>query len=355
MRGPTALAVLFVLSCAVTLVPPALAGDATRSGHEYVYVQATMTKDLFIVDATSFKVAGHVPLGDYSYDVVGSPDGKLAYVASQISAGSPLGWQVNEAGKVVALSTASDSEVWSTSIDGSPHHMTVDPKGNRLYLAVFNRNYLYVLDAKTGAILQRWYSTLGNHGVIVSNDGSRLFVGNMLNDNIWVYDTANGHVVDVLRAGEAVRPLVLDPNETHVVYQLSRFHGFKVRDLKSGAITSIDLPPLPAGTQMPDAYPFTVNHGLAVTPDGTKLLAAGSIGGYVAVYGLPGYRLLGTIKVGDDPNWIVVRADSKVAFVTNRGSGTLSVLDLTALKEVKQIQVGKMPQRLSMIDVPQRH
>jgi len=354
MRGPTALAV-FVLACFVILVRPAVSGDAPGNSHQYVYVQATMTKDLFVIDATSLKTTSHVVLGDYTYDVVGSPDGKLAYVASQISAGSPLGWQVNEAGKVVALSTASDAEVWSTSIDGTPHHMVVDPRGNRIYLAVFNRNYLYVLDAKTGAILQRWYSTLGNHGVIVSSDGKRLYVGNMLNDNIWVYDTASGRVADVLRAGEAVRPLVLDPGEGHVIYQLSRFHGFKVRDLKTGAVASIELPPLPAGTQMPDAYPFTVNHGLAVTPDGTKLLAAGSIGGYVAVYALPDYRLLGTIKVGDDPNWIVVRGDSRLAFVTNRGSGTLSVLDLTALKEVKQIPVGKMPQRLSMIDVPERH
>jgi len=152
-----------------------------------------------------------------------------------------------------------------------------------------------------------------------------------------------------------VRPLVLDPDESHVIYQLSCFHGFKVRDLKTGAIASVDLPALPPGTQMPDAYPFTVNHGLAVTPDGTKLLAAGSIGGYVAVYALPQYRLLGTIKVGDDPNWIVVRADSRIAFVTNRGSGTLSVLDLQNLKEIKQIPVGKMPQRLSMIDVAGRH
>jgi YVTN family beta-propeller protein len=331
------------------------ASIAAAPAHELVYVQATMTKNVYVIDAQSYRTLTAIPLGDYTYDVVGSPDGKVAYVASQISAGSPLGWQVNEAGKVVAISTATDTPLWETAIDGSPHHMAMDPGGRCVYLAVFNRNYLYVLDAKSGTILHRWYSTLGNHGVIVSKDGKRLYVGNMQNDSIWVYDTDTGRVVDIMRAGEAVRPLVLDPDETHLVYQLSRFHGFKVRDLKSGAIASIDLPALPAGTQMPEAYPFTVNHGLAVTPDGTKLLAAGSVAGYVAVYSLPGYRLLGTIKVGDDPNWIVVRADSKVAFVTNRGSGTLSVLDLANLEELKQIPVGKMPQRLSLIDVAQRH
>ncbi len=103
---------------------------------------------------------------------------------------------------------------------------------------------------------------------------------------------------------------------------------------------------------MPDAYPFTVNHGLAVTPDHKKLLAAGSIENYVAVYALPDYRLLGTIKIGTDPNWIAVRPDSKIAFVSNRGSGTLSVIDIDNLKELKQIPVGKMPQRVSVISVP---
>jgi YVTN family beta-propeller protein len=49
-----------------------------------------------------------------------------------------------------------------------------------------------------------------------------------------------------------------------------------------------------------------------------------------------------------------VRGDSKIAFVSNRGSNTLSVLDLTSLKEIKQIPLGKMPARLSVIHVPHR-
>jgi YVTN family beta-propeller protein len=135
---------------------------------------------------------------------------------------------------------------------------------------------------------------------------------------------------------------------------LSRFHGFKVRDVTTGEVTkSVDLPKLPAGIEMPDSYPYNVDHGLAVTPDHTKLLAAGSIAGYVAVYGLPQYQLLGTIRVGEDPNWIDVRGDSKIAFVSNRGSNTLSVLDLGTLKEIKQIPLGKMPARLSVIRVPE--
>jgi DNA-binding beta-propeller fold protein YncE len=85
------------------------------------------------------------------------------------------------------------------------------------------------------------------------------------------------------------------------------------------------------------------------------VLAAGSIAGYVAVYSLPDYRLLGTIKVGADPNWIAVRSDSKVAFVSNRADNTVSALDLERMVELRRIPIpGKLPQRLSIIDVPHR-
>ncbi len=236
-----------------------------QPGHDYVYVQATMTKDIFVVDAETFDIAGHIAVGD------------------------------------------------------------------------------------------RWHTALGNHCLKINGDGTKLYVGNMSSDLIWIYDARTGKILKRMPAGEAVRPLQLDGDETHLIYQLSRFHGFKVRDVLTGEVTqSVDLPKLPPEIHMPDSYPYNVDHGLAVTPDHTKLLAAGSIAGYVAVYSLPKYELLGTIRVGEDPNWIDVRGDSKFAFVSNRGSNTLSVLDLTSLKEIKQIPLGKMPARLSVIHVPHR-
>ncbi len=326
---------------------------AAPHGHEYVYVQATLSKDIFVVDAETFAIAGHIPIGDYTDDVIGSPDGKIAFANAQISSGNPLSWQANEAGKVMAIDTASDKILWSTFVEGSPHHLAVDPTGARVYVPLFDRNYLLVLDAHSGLQIGRWFGTLGNHSLEVSKDGKRLYVGNMISDTIWVYDTGTGKIIKSLRAGEAVRPLHLDADESHIVYQLSRFHGFKVRDLATDQVRSVDLPALPKGTPEP-TYPYNVDHGLAFTPDHRKLLAAGSIVGYVAVYSVPDYRLIGTIKVGDDPNWIGVRSDSKIAFVSNRGSHTLSVLDLDAMRELKQIPVGRMPQRLSVIDVPNR-
>jgi DNA-binding beta-propeller fold protein YncE len=343
---------LFLL---VGLILVASAATAQTARHPFLFVQATMTKDIYVIDAETLQTVDRIPIGDYTDDVVGSPDGRLAFANAQISSGNPLGWEANDAGKVMAIDTATDKIVWSVFVDGSPHHLAASPDGARVYVPLFDKSYLLVLNARTGELLARWYSTLGNHSTEVSRDGTRLYVGNMLSDLIWVYDTQTGKIVKAMRTGAAVRPLRLDPDNTHIIYQLSKLHGFKVRDVASGEVTrTVDLPALPATFQQPDAYPYTLDHGLAVTPDGTKVLAAGSVAGYVAVYSLPNYTLLGTIKVGDDPNWIAVRPDSKIAFVSDRGDNAVSVIDLDRMVEVKQISAGRMPQRLSVIDVPHR-
>lgn len=337
----------------------AAATDISQTpGHDYVYVQATMSKDIWIVDGVSFQIAGHIPVGDYTDDVIGSPDGKTAYGNAQISSGNPLSWEINEAGKVFAIDTATDKVKWSTFVEGSPHHLAVSPDGSRLYVPLFNRAYLLVLDARSGQLIDRWHTGLGNHTLVMSKDGKRLYVGSMIMDRIWVYDTSagpGGKIVKSFPAGDAVRPLVLDPEEKNVIYQIDRFHGFKVRDVNTGAVVrTVDLPPMSSDIKIPETYPYTVDHGLGITPDGTKLLANASLAGYVAVYQLPDYKLLGTIAVGQDPNWIKFTGDSRIAFVSNRGSNTLSVIDLAQMKEIKQVPVGRMPARFSVIRVPNR-
>jgi len=67
-----------------------------------------MTKDIFVVDAETFEIAGHIAVGDYTDDVIGSRDGKVAFGNAQIWAGNPLSWQANEAGRIFALDTATD-------------------------------------------------------------------------------------------------------------------------------------------------------------------------------------------------------------------------------------------------------
>jgi len=73
----------------------------------------------------------------------------------------------------------------------------------------------------------------------------QLYVGNMVTDAIYVYDTATGKVVMALNVGESVRPIVLDEPRGLLYYQLSRLHGFEVRRIADGSfVRRVDLPAL---------------------------------------------------------------------------------------------------------------
>lgn len=309
-----------------------------------------MSKDILVYDARTFEQVDRIVVGDYTDDVIGSPDGRRAYGNAQIWGGNPVAWNANDAGKVFAMDTRDNSMLWSTFVDGSPHHLAVSPDGRRVYVPLFDRHYLLVLDAETGKIIDRWHALIGNHSLEVSKDGSRLYAGSIITDAILVFDTRDGTILQMIETIDGVRPIQIDEPSRRIYLQRSRFHGFEVRNLDTGAlIQEIELPTPEGGIEVPAAFPHTVNHGLAISPDRKYLLAAASLSGYVAVYRLHDLGLVAQISVGEDPNWIRMRADSKVAFVSNRGSDDLSILDLEQMKEVARVPAGDMPQRLSVI------
>jgi YVTN family beta-propeller protein len=351
---PVAAACLMVLA----LAPP-LAADERRNG---LLVESPHSQDVQVIDPQTREVVRSIPIGEHTDDVMGSPDGRVFYVGAQDDMRSPFGYQNNESGKVMAFDSATFRPLWSIALDGSPNHMSRSPDGRRIYVPLYTRQWLVVLDAGNGEILHWWPATIGNHATEISADGTRLYVGNMVTDAIYVYDTATGKVVMSIDAGESVRPLVLDEPRGLLYYQLSRLHGFEVRRLADGSfVKRVDLPALdePVGPAEGDlavrlanleganAWPYTYNHGLAMTRDGRHLVAVATVANYVAVYSLPDFTLRGTVPVGGSPNWVVTDAESRFAYVSNPKDDSVSMIDIGAVREVARIRVGKGPKRVA--------
>jgi YVTN family beta-propeller protein len=240
--------------------------------------------------------------------------------------------------------------------------MSRSPDGKRIYVPLYTRQWLVVLNAADGSIEQWWPATIGNHATEISADGTRLYVGNMVTDAIYVYDTATGKVIMAIDAGESVRPLVLDEPRGLLYYQLSRLHGFEVRRLADGSfVKRVELPPLdapvgPAAGELAarlanlegaNAWPYTYNHGLAMTRDGRHLVAVATVASYAAIYELPDFRLKGTVPVGGSPNWVVCDPEGRFAYVSNPKDDSVSVIDIAAVREVARIPVGKGPKRVA--------
>ena len=351
---------LLVLSC---ILPFLAAQSAAAEGpRNWLLVESPHSQDVQVIDPVTRAIVRSIPIGEHTDDVMGSPDGRAFYVGAQDDMRSPFGYQNNESGKVMAFDSRTFEPLWSVALDGSPNHMSRSPDGRRIYVPLYTRQWLVVLNAEDGSIEHWWHATIGNHATEISADGTRLYVGNMVTDAIYVYDTATGKVVMSMDVGESVRPIVLDEPRGLIYYQLSRLHGFEVRRLADGSfVKRVELPALdkpvgPADGALAErlanlegahAWPYTYDHGLAMTRDGKHLVAVATVANYAAVYSLPDFTLKGTVQVGGSPNWVVCDPEGRFAYVSNPKDDSVSVIDIAAVRDAGRIKVGKGPKRVA--------
>jgi YVTN family beta-propeller protein len=335
---------------------------AAEEPPNWLLVESPHSQDVQVIDVQTRKVVRNIPIGEHTDDVMGSPDGRVFYVGAQDDMRSPFGYQNNESGKVMAFDSRTFAPLWSVALDGSPNHISRSPDGTRIYVPLYTRHWLVVLNAGDGSIEAWWPATIGNHATEISADGKRLYAGNMVTDAIYVYDTATGKVTMSMDVGESVRPIVLDEPRGLIYYQLSRLHGFEVRRLADGSfVRRVELPALetsiPAsGSNLSErlanlegagAWPYTYNHGLAMTKDGRHLVAVATVANYVAIYSLPDFTLKGTVPVGGSPNWVVCDPEGRFAYVSNPKDDSVSVIDIAEVREAARIPVGRGPKRVA--------
>ena len=96
-------------------------------------------------------------------------------------------------------------------------------------------------------------------------------------------------------------------------------------------------------------------HPLALTPDGTRLLALNTPNNQLLVYHLSGATttLLAEIPVGLEPVSVVARNDRE-AWVVNWLSDSVSVVDLTKMRVVRTFDVGDEPTDAVFAGAPER-
>ena len=173
----------------------------------------------------------------------------------------------------------------------------------------------------------------------------------MMNDTLTKVDTETLEVVDVYGFRDGVRPFDFTDNLEKAYVQQSWLHGFVVLDLNTKEQRIVRLPEPDGGVAEPAFYPHNVNHGILLTHDESELWCNGSAANSLVVYSHPELEVIAQIPVGTDPNSIQFSKDGAYAYVSNRASGDLSVIDTKAKREVKRISLGKYPQRMAVVTI----
>jgi YVTN family beta-propeller protein len=283
-------------------------------------------------------------------DVAVAPDGRTLFVS-----------RANLA-DFAAFDLVTGAQLWRFEVDGHhSDHMAISADGTRIVVSATTAGRAHVLDARTGDEVGGFATGTYPHGNDYSHDGRRIYNSSIGVTSIpkaleglkgprrlTVVDAATLRTVRTYEFDHGIRPAVFLPDDSLMYAQLSYLNGLVEYDLRAGRILRTVRLPFSAegGALRPDDYPQnSAHHGLAISGDGTKLCAAGTINDYVAILSRPALTTDRLVPSGDLPYWAATSADGEHCLVTNSYDDTVSVISYRTASEVKRVRVGDFPQR----------
>jgi len=137
-----------------------------------------------------------------------------------------------------------------------------------------------------------------------------------------------------------------DGSTDRIIMLLSDFHGFVTVDFDSGKETArVEHPAIEGEHPHRDGLQGAPAHGLAVSPDGTRLWSTSKVYGYAYIHSLPDLKEVGRVFVGQHPEWLTFTPDGHFVYVAAAGDDTVFVVDAATMKEVARVPVGRVPKR----------
>ena len=297
---------------------------------------------------------------NFAQDLDVSPNGRTLYVSR------------GHRGDVAAFNIRTGRLRWKVAIPGfRSDHMTISDDGRRLYVSALTEDEVEVIDTRLHLIVDRFESGQWPHDNHVSPGGERIYngsIGNIVAPEEAREGAAEGEspyqltIVDSETLAQVrshafergIRPYVITHDERRMYAQVSEFHGVVRFDLGEGRIVQRRRLPIDDGVTEDD-YDFEApHHGLAITPDESMLCAAGRASDYVALISTKRLRPTAIIEVDDAPGWAAVNARGSRCFVPNTRADTLSVISFAKRKEIERLEVGNGPKQIEVARLARR-
>lgn len=292
-----------------------------------------------IIDPATNKVVGVIEGIEVNHGAAAAPDGSRYYISNE--AESTL--------DVVDTKTLKVTK--SIPLSGHPNNISISRDGKRVYVAIVQApGAVDVIDTASMARVKTIPAKGGVHNTFVTPDGKYVIAGSIVGKNLTVINQATEEPVWSLNFENGVRPIAFEKNADgstkRMFVQISNLHGFAIIDFDSRKeIGRVVLPDVPGKTKETEGVQGSPSHGIGITPDGKILWATSKWYGYVFAYSMPDLKLLGSVPVGDDPDWLTFTPDSKYVYVACAGSNWDTVVDVKTMKALTHIPVGQVPKR----------
>lgn len=295
--------------------------------------------DTHLIDPGTNAVVGVIRGIQIPHGVTTAPDGSRLYLSNEA---------LHTLDVVNARTLAVEKRI---PLSGRPNNVTITKDGRKVYVGIAQApGALDVIDTVSLANVKTVPVKGAIHNVYVTPDGKFAVAGSIPESTISIVDTESDTLARTITLSSGIRPMAFDTNPdgstNHIFVQLSNFHGFASVDFATGKeLARIEHPAIEGEHPHTDGLQGAPAHGLAVSPDGTRLWSTSKVYGYAYVHSLPDLKEVGRVFVGQHPEWVTFTPDGRYIYVAAAGDNMVFVVDTATLKEVARIPVGQVPKR----------
>ena len=273
-----------------------------------IYVVNYRDQSVNIVDAESLTVISTIEIESGGAAIVLSPNETKAYVTNELS-------------DSLSIINLQNRQTITIPTGSKPHGLAISPDGRRLYVCNMGDNSLGVFDTETLRLVREVEVGINPFNVVVSPDGRWVYVANSSeadpgSSTLSLVDT--GALMEVARivVGTRVRGLGLSADGSRLYYSQELNNQISVFDTSSRDVTER----------------FTAEgspYALGLTLNGSTLWSADVDSHTVTSYDTANGQRLTQIDLGEGatPHAIALAPDGRRIYTTNSSGNELVVLD----------------------------
>jgi YVTN family beta-propeller protein len=228
----------------------------------------------------------------------------------------PVAYTANTASNTVSVIDMRDDTIFATVYDvSSPTGLAISPDNKWLYVTNGEINNVTYISMSSYRITGTIPVGRAPYGIAMTPDGGTAYVTNYLDNTASIINVTNKKVNGTINVGNGPYGIEINPvnGEAYVV------------NSDDGTISVIRDKSIFATI----AAGGHAAKGLAVTPDGSRLLVLDKDNNRVSIINTTTYEVINTVNTGRDPAGIAISPDGWYAFITNAGSRNISDLQLS--------------------------
>lgn len=246
-------------------------------------------------------------------------------------------------GTVSIIDLSSNEVIDSIEVGESVSHgIAVTDDGNKIYTGNLEDGEVFVYDGKTKDLIKKINTGRNLHGIDITPDGKYVFTTSGWTEEkeefnyINIIDTSKDEIIKTIKSDRKSPAHIDFSSDSKIAYVTNVMsNDVSMIDVKKGEI----IDNVKVGIMPNESEP---------SPDGKYLFVANVQDSTISIIDIKEKKEIDRIKAGEGTHGVAVSSDGKYVWTTNRFSNDVTVIDIDRGEVIKTIKTGGEANHISI-------